>query len=195
MHALLTTCFRAVGVLVSRSGLGDRSQEAEGMHVRQRHLVSLTTEQREVCRGIMARLDVDIPVRRRASILFHCDALEDQTNPDGKVADAVGVDARTVRRVRTAFAQHGFEKALWGSSLHTEASSKVSPPHEARLLILSATPPPPSYPRWTVRTLADKIQGFADAPPVSRELVRRILIRHKATARVSSSEHERIRRT
>ena len=182
-------------MLVSRRGLDERGHESEGMHVRQRHLVSLTSEQREVCRGVMARTDMAIPVRRRASILFHCDAQEDQPHPDSAVADAIGVDARTVRRVRTAFAQHGFEKALWGSSLQTEASAKVSPQHEARLLILSATPPPPSYPRWTVRTLADKIQGFAEAPPVSRELVRRILIRHKTTARVSAHERERVRPT
>lgn len=158
--------------------------------MRQRHEVQLTFAQRELCRAVMEDAKEGDTVRRRAGILFHSDKQEPWHTSDGDVADEMGIDERTVRRVRTAFVTHGFEKTLRGGSLDPTSSARVSPRQEARLLILSATPPPPSYPRWTVRTLAEELHGFAGVHRVSRELVRRILIKHKSSAHTHSLREE-----
>ena len=147
----------------------------------QRHVVRLTPEQRTICELAGHDKRAAGRVQRRALVLLHAD--DSPAGPgavDRETAAKSGVDARTVARIRAVFTTHGFETALRGAARAIKTPSKLSHGQEARLLALLATPPPPGYPRWTIRTLAGELAGLEDMPTVSRELVRRTLKRHGA---------------
>lgn len=115
---------------------------------------------------------------RRARVLLSADVSSAGCQrTDREIAAAAGVDARTVRRVRATFAQRGFADALQGVLRKRKSSTKLSAAQEEWLLVLAETPPPPGYPRWTVRTLAAELCTIEGMPVVSRELVRRTLKR------------------
>ncbi len=146
------------------------------------HVVRLTPEQRTACREALTRPDIADHTRRRAMILIHADVSPDHPRAtDREIADAAGVAPRTVARVRAAFATQGFDAAMNGVQPRPRHCPKLSPEQELLLLDLVDTPPPPSYPRWTTRTLAERLGQFDGVPPVSRELVRRTLRRHNRT--------------
>lgn len=100
---------------------------------------------------------------------------------DREIADAAGVAPRTVARVRAAFVTRGFEAAMNGARPSPRNHPKLTPEQELLLLDLLDTPPPLSYPRWTTRTLAERLSQIEGVPTVSRELVRRTLNRHNRT--------------
>jgi hypothetical protein len=145
------------------------------------YLVHLSAEQRQACHAILNRPSASCRARRRALVLLNADrGAGSGHQPDAAIAQAAGVDVRTVVRVRAAFVKQGFGIALNGRARSATTTSKLTPEQETRLLALIATPPPPGYPRWTIRTLAEGLRQFSDMPRVSRELVRRTLNRHNA---------------
>jgi transposase len=147
--------------------------------VRRRHIVRLTTEQRVACDGVLADAAASGHSRRRALILLHADVAGDGSrSTDRDIAAAAGVSPRTVARVRAAFARHGFDAAMNGMQGTRRMPAKLTAAQEQLLLDLLDTPPPPSYPRWTTRTLAERLGQLDGVPAVSRELVRRTLKRH-----------------
>ena len=75
-----------------------------------------------------------------------------------RVAEALGVSARTIERLKRRFVEQGLEFAL-------ERKRRVRPPRkvifdgefEARLITLACSPAPPGRTRWTLRLLAEKV--------------------------------------
>ena len=74
-----------------------------------------------------------------------------------RVAEALGVSARTIEHLKRRFVEQGLEFAL-------ERKRRVRPPRkvifdgafEARLVALACSPAPPGRKRWTLRLLAEK---------------------------------------
>lgn len=146
-----------------------------------RRSIRLTREQRSRCHALHNDPRVPDRTRRRALVLLHADTGDVDLPPtDAEIAAAARVAPRTVVRTRAAFLDHGFEHALCVTPPRRRPAAKLSPEHEALLLQLAATPPPPGYPQWTTRTLAEHFNRRYDAPTVSRELVRRLLLRKGA---------------
>jgi hypothetical protein len=143
-----------------------------------RHTVRLSAAQRQRCEALLADPGTAARVRRRARVLLLAAERAVVDAPtDARVAAAAGVSPRTVERVRAGFVRGGLERALAlrPPSINHPAC-KLSPDQQELLFTLVASmPPPPGYPRWTTRTLAAHLNGLDGMPPVSRELVRRLL--------------------
>ena len=146
--------------------------------------IELTPEQRTECRRVLDAEHMTPHVRQRALILLLANCRPGERFPGNEsIAQWAGVDRRTVARVRRIFHSHGFTTALRGDNPGRLGSRKLSPDQEVRLLALLDTPPPPGYPRWTVRTLAEAASELEDMPTISRELVRRLLKRQTPQGR------------
>ena len=155
------------------------------------HRVHLSAVQRRACIRAVNKAGSSTRLGRRALVLLHADLDATQhAATDEQIAIMVGVTSRTVARVRSSFDHHGFDIALHGRPRDDSCPSKLTAVQEIRLLALLCTPPPAGYPRWTIRTLAEGLRQFPDMPRVSRELVRRILNRHDASASDPGCVHE-----
>jgi transposase len=143
--------------------------------MRKQHHIRLTREERAEAAAMLARGTHAALTTRHARILLEAEDRPDRRRrTDAQVAARCGVSARTVARVREAFATAGFAVALHGRP-HPGATAKLDAGQEARLIALACTQPPDGHARWTVRLLADRVVELEAMPPVSRELVRTTL--------------------
>ena len=93
-----------------------------------------------------------------------------------RVAEALGVSARTIEHLKRRFVEQGLEFAL-------ERKRRVRPPRkvifdgafEARLVALACSPAPPGRKRWTLRLLAEKVVELGWVERVSVMTVQRTL--------------------
>jgi len=112
---------------------------------------------------------------RRARILLDAeDRPGRRVRSDVQVAALSAVSARTVVRVRAAFATEGFAVALHGRP-HPGAAPKPSADQELRLITLACSAPPAGQARWSVRLLAERVVALEAMPDIGRELVRTTL--------------------
>ncbi len=138
--------------------------------------LTLTHEQRQECRRVLGQQHTALQIRQRALILLLADhRAGERTISNDLIASLADVDRRTVTRVRSSFARNGLSKAIKGAPRTTHTLRKLNNEQERRLLAIMKMPPPPGYPRWTVRTLAEAARDIEGMPTISRELVRRIL--------------------
>jgi hypothetical protein len=143
---------------------------------RMQHYVRLTLDQRAECERIVRRGAASALTQRRARILLHADrARPGLRRSDVAIADAVGVDARTVARVRAQYATAGFAAAL-GRRLHpTGPARKLDGAAEARLIQVACSAPPDGRAAWTLRLLAERIVALDIVDTISHETVRATL--------------------
>ena len=93
-----------------------------------------------------------------------------------RVAEALGVSARTIEHLKRRFVEQGLEFAL-------ERKRRVRPPRkvifdgvfEARLVALACSQAPPGRKRWTLRLLAEKVVELGWVERVSVMTVQRTL--------------------
>jgi len=144
--------------------------------MRKQHVITLTPTQRAELRRFVRRDATTALEQRRARILLASDAgagLAPVT--DLAVAAAVGVDPRTVARVRATFARDGFAIALHGRPRRFPPRGMLSSDQEARVAALASSTPPPGQARWSVRLLAARVVELEIAPSISAETVRTTL--------------------
>jgi transposase len=143
--------------------------------MRKQHHIVLTPEQRAEAEAILARGTAAALTHRHARILLEADERPDRrVRSDPQVAALCAVSARTVARMREAFATAGFAVALHGQP-HPGAAPKLTLAQEAQIVALACTPAPEGRTRWTVRLLAEHVVELEAMPEVSRELVRTTL--------------------
>ncbi|HKG28583.1 MAG TPA: helix-turn-helix domain-containing protein [Thermomicrobiales bacterium] len=140
------------------------------------HVVVLTPEQRQDLRALLRRDATTALQQRRARILLASDGGAGLASPtDVAVASAVGVDARTVARVRAEFARFGLERALAGRQRVFPSRRLLSSAQEAQVVTLACSSPPPGRAQWTLRLLAGRLIELAVVPQISHETVRQTL--------------------
>jgi transposase len=143
--------------------------------MRKQHHIVLTPEQRAEAQAVLARGTHAALTGRHARILLDAeDRPGRRRRSDRQVAEACGVSARTVARVRAIWATQGFAVALHGQP-HPGAAPKLDSSQQARLIALACTSAPQGHVRWSVRLLAERAVELEAMPPVSRELVRTTL--------------------
>lgn len=143
--------------------------------MRKQHHIRLNPAQRAAVQAVLDRGRHAALTTRRARILLEAeDRPGRRVRSDREVAERCAVSARTVARVRAAFAADGFAAALRGRP-HPGAAPKLSADQELRLVALACSAPPKGRARWSVRLLADRVVELAAMPDVSRELVRTTL--------------------
>jgi transposase len=101
----------------------------------------------------------------------------DQGLTDKAAAEGVGVDPRTVQRIREKCSKYGVEAALTRKAQPPRPSKrKLTDEVEARLIAVACSTPPDGRSRWTLRLLADKaVELEIVSGEISHESIRQTL--------------------
>lgn len=94
---------------------------------------------------------------------------------DEKTADALGMSARTVARLRRQFCTEGLDEALRPRRPASGRPPKIDGVAEAHLIALACSEPPEGRAQWSLRLLADEFVALEVCEPVSYETVRQTL--------------------
>jgi transposase len=95
--------------------------------------------------------------------------------PDDVIAEAVGVHARTVARVRKAFVTSGLEAALNRRPPTGRQYRKLDGAQEAHLIAVACSAPPAGRDRWTLRLLAERLVELEVVDSIDPSTVHRTL--------------------
>lgn len=151
------------------------------------HVVVLSPEERARLRALLRRDATTAMQQRRARILLAAESRAGYAaQTDVAVATAVGVDARTVARVRAEFTRFGVERALHGRPRVFPPRRMLSSAQEAQVVTVACSSPPPGQARWTLRLLAARLVELEVIPEISHETVRQTL-KKTASSRGGSS--------
>lgn len=112
-----------------------------------------------------------------ARALLLCDAGEHQTKPWKvlDVANALGVSARTIEKLKKRFVQEGIEAAIERKASTRKPDIKFDGEFDARIMQLACSDCPKGFRRWTVRLLAEKAVELQITETVSSMTIQRSL--------------------
>ena len=140
-----------------------------------KYVVRLTEEERERLTGLVSKGRASARVIAHAQMLLKVDA-ESPNWTDIEVAEAFGVRANTVAKVRQRYVEEGLERAL--NRKRPEQPSrprKLDGAGEAHLIAVACGDPPEGRARWTLRLLAGRLVELAIVDDISHETVRQTL--------------------
>ena len=143
--------------------------------------VRLTDAERAELRALTRKGTTAARTLTRARVLL----LADRGLRDPEIADATGVSARTVQRVRRRWAERRVAGALVDRP-RPGARRKLDGTQEAHLIALACSDPPPGREHWTMQLLADRLVELAVVDAVSEDTVRRTL-KNRSSGRGRSS--------
>lgn len=106
--------------------------------------------------------------------------LADEAQPgrrrtDAAVAEAVGVSARTVARIREQFATEGLEACLHRRPTTRVYTRRLDDSQQRRLVALAQSTPPAGHAAWTLTLLADHLVLLEITDHICPETVRTTL--------------------
>ena len=141
-----------------------------------RYLVELTPEERANLGRLVSTGKAAVRKIHHAQILLKADSSPGGPAwPDASIAEAFGVNVRTVERIRQRLVEHGLDDALERRQPRRAPRRKIDGEVEARLIALACGPPPQGRVRWTLRLLADQLVELCVVEAVGAETVRRAL--------------------
>jgi transposase len=142
-----------------------------------RYVVTLSGEEREWLACFCSREKQKTKMVLHGLILLACDRGEFQArgSKNEEVARVLGVDERTVERVKKRFVEGGVEAALVRKYAIRQFPGKVDGDMEARIVALCCSHPPEGFARWSLRLLADKVVELNYLDSISHETVRKVL--------------------
>lgn len=137
------------------------------------HVVRLSGDERLRLSGLIRRDGASAHEQRRARILLHADVgYTGSRLTDIEIAAAVGVEPRTVARVRSQYEREGLEGTLHRRPRGDRQPRKLEGEGEVRLIALVSSDPPPGQQRWTLRLLAKTLVVLEVVESISPETVR-----------------------
>ena len=138
--------------------------------------VTLTEEERSQLKALTSKGKGAARRLTHARILLLADQTQDEGAwKDADIAQALGIHARTVERVRERCVEEGVEAALNHKQPRKKRSKVLDGAAEARLTQLACTEAPDGHERWSMQMLADKLIELEVVETVSRETVRTTL--------------------
>ena len=140
-----------------------------------KYIVELTESDRKYAQNIVNDKTTSETFKKRAQIILALDRSVGKPETQAKIAQRVGVSDPTVFNTVKQFSEDGLKAALQFKAPE-EPNKKpiVTGEIEARIIAVACGKPPEGYGRWTVRSLANKVE-LDIAPGISRETVRRTL--------------------
>jgi hypothetical protein len=138
--------------------------------------VTLTDNERQELTQLVSKGKAAARKITRARILLLAD--ENPTGPawsDGRIAEALGVNRRTVERIRQVQVEEGVEAALNHKQPRRTRAKVLDGEAEARLVQLACSAPPDGRERWTMQLLADRLIELDIVETISGETVRTTL--------------------
>ena len=146
------------------------------MALKDKFVVALSPEQRQLLEAMTRTGTHAAMALAHARVLLLADAAEaGGGEPDGAIAEAVGVSAGTVARARKRFATAGLEAALHRRRPTGRQYRKLDGAQEARLIAVACSEPPDGRSRWTLRLLADKLVELEVVDTIDPATVHRTL--------------------
>ena len=142
-----------------------------------RYFVSLSNEEREWLSCFCGREKLRTQMVLNGLILLASDRGEFQTrhSTNEEIARVLGVNERTIERVKKKYVEGGVEAALVRKRADRQYSGKVDGDAEARIIAVSCSKPPEGYARWSLRLIASTVVELGYIDSISHETVRQVL--------------------
>ncbi len=141
-----------------------------------RYIVTLTTEEQEKLREIIAKRSSKAEIVKRAFVLLSLD--ENRTSgrlSDEEIREHYQVGQRMIERLRQRFVADSFEIALNGKKQTRFKEKTFDGRVEAGLVALRCSDAPSGYQKWSLRLLAETLAESGEVASISHESVRQIL--------------------
>lgn len=149
---------------------------------RPKHLVKLTTDERERLSALIRTGSTSAHLQRHARVLLKADCSDNgPACDDATIAAVVEVSRPTVERIRRAFATKGLDVALQRKAWTGPSRRKLDGVQEAHLAKLACSTPPKGADRWTLALLADKLVELKVVDTIARDTVRVALKKTKSS--------------
>jgi transposase len=98
----------------------------------------------------------------------------DRKIPEATIQSMLGVGRTAVWRTRAAYRENGLDYALYDAP-RPGAPRNYQTDHEAKVVALACSQPPPGAKRWTIRLLTQAARHERGLKQISRESIRRFL--------------------
>jgi Homeodomain-like domain len=144
--------------------------------IMKRYLVTLTGEEQEKLREIIAKRSSKAEIVKRAYVLLSLD----ENRPGGRLSDEAirqqyQVGQRLIERLRQRFVQESFAVALHGQKQLRFKEKTFDGRVEAQLIALRCSQAPDGYQKWSLRLLAERLAENGAVTAISHETVRQML--------------------
>ena len=147
--------------------------------MKRKYIIRLTEAERQRLKDLVYKGKAAAYRRTHAQIMLLSD--ESGFGPgllDSEVSKTVGVNERTVSRLRQRFVEEGLEAALERKARVRERSRVLDGDGEAHLVAMMCSEPPPGQSRWTLKLLSDRLIELEIVESISHESVRQVLKKH-----------------
>ena len=147
--------------------------------MKKKYIIRLSAEERQNLTDLVRKGKVAAYRRTHAQILLLTDEGEDGPgHQDKEVAERVGVNHRTVSRLRQRCVERGLDAALEREPRKRERSRVLDGDGEAQVIALMCGEPPAGQSRWTLNLLGQRIVELGVVESVSHETIRQVLKKH-----------------
>jgi transposase len=143
-----------------------------------KYRVTLSALERAQLHGLLSRGKADVRRVKHAQVLLKADeAAGGAAWPDERIAEAVGISAITIYRLRQRFVEEGLDAALshYRIAGKRHYRTRLDGAQQAQLIALACSTPPDGRSRWTLRLLACRMVELGHVATLSYETVRRTL--------------------
>ena len=147
--------------------------------MKKKYIIRLSAEERQSLTDLVRKGKVAAYRRTHAQILLLTDEGKDGPgHQDKEVAERVGVNHRTVSRLRQRCVERGLDAALEREPRKRERSRVLDGDGEAKVIALMCGEPPAGQSRWTLNLLSQRIVELGVVESVSHETIRQVLKKH-----------------
>ena len=144
--------------------------------MKKKYIIRLSAEERQNLTDLVRKGKVAAYRRTHAQILLFTD--EGELGPglqDKEAAERVGVNHRTVSRLRQRCVESGLEAALDREPRCRERARVLDGDGEAQVIALMCGDPPAGQSRWTLNLLSERLVEMGVVESVSHETIRKVL--------------------
>ena len=142
-----------------------------------KYVVRLSLEERETLEALIHKGKHPAAELLKARILLKADISEAGEGwSDGRIARALETSLSTVFRTRQRLVEEGLEDVLKRKHSPNSARLRIfDGASEAKLIVLTRSPPPTGRARWTLKLLEDKVVELKIVPRASDNTIGRTL--------------------
>jgi len=147
--------------------------------MKKKYIIRLSEEERQGLTDLVRKGRVAAYRRTHAQILLLADEGRHGSGLlDAEVAERVGVNERTVSRLRQRCVERGLDAALERQARIREKTRVLDGEGEAKMVALMCSEPPPGQSRWTLHLLGSRLVELGIVESISHETVRQVLKKH-----------------
>ena len=147
--------------------------------MKKKFIIRLSKEERQDLTNLVRKGKVAAYRRTHAQILLLAD--EGKHGPrhrDKEVAERVGVNHRTVSKLRQRCVERGLDAALEREPRKRDRSRVLDGDAEVQVIALMCSEPPVGQARWTLKLLGHRLVELEVVESVSHETIRQVLKKH-----------------